>query len=223
MLWTLGRIAVRGAGSVLSAPRGQSGPDPYKVPVDSEEGRRSGVTGLVIFLLLLGPAGAILVQGYKGHITLGACIAYCVAFWSLLAVLWAVSAVARAVSGLATLNRYAAPPPADTTARDFRERARQLRALEPQEDSTPTVPLPVLDPRERRVQALFAVECPVWQCRAPVGIPCMMGIGIPVAIVRKYPLAFCHVARINRAVRDGSASEADVEAQFDNNMPSGVL
>jgi hypothetical protein len=57
---------------------------------------------------------------------------------------------------------------------------------------------------------------------APPPIPCVMGTGIPVALVRKYPIAFCHYSRMRAAVAAGTASREDVEAQFGGQLPEGL-
>lgn len=215
MFWFLGRMALRGAGSMLSGPRGPAGPDPYQVDPASEAGRKSAVIGLVIFCGLAGPMCAILYTGYEGHVSLGECESYCIGFWSLLVLLLAVSGLAKRVSRSEVLRRYAAPPEPDTTAQRYRERAAQLR-----QDTRPLPAVQVPDSRERRVAALFSRTCPA--CGAPPAVPCAMGIGIPVAIVQKYPLMFCHLVRMQDAVKHGTAEADEVYAQFDNSVPTGL-
>jgi hypothetical protein len=90
-----------------------------------------------------------------------------------------------------------------------------------------TEPMPVLEgdraARDLLVADLYSVPCLEDACRAAVTVPCIMGIGIPVSLVQKDPPRFCHHSRIRDAVRNGSADEADVIAQFDNIVPPGVL
>jgi len=77
--------------------------------------------------------------------------------------------------------------------------------------------------RAARVARLFTAACPEETCKAPVTVPCNMGIGIPVALVDKQRVLFCHLLRMRDAVRYGSAAEDDILAQFGNNVPEGIL
>jgi hypothetical protein len=187
------------------------------VSPDSPEGRKSAVIGIVILCALVGPMCAIIYTGYEGHVSLSACVGYCVSFWALLAFLLAVSGLAGHVSRRAVLRQYAAPPEPDMTAQLFRDRAAQLRGLEASGQE-------VVTERERRVLDLLSVLCPVAGCRASAWRPCLLlPRGVPYAIVQNDPPLCCHLARMRDAVRYGSANAADITAQFDNNVPSGVL
>lgn len=75
---------------------------------------------------------------------------------------------------------------------------------------------------ERLTQALFSVPCPVASCLAEVSMPCAMGVSVPVALVNKDPVAFCHTERIRKVVRSGKANADDILAQFGNNAPEGL-
>lgn len=215
----IGWMLLRGAGSALSPPRGGApSAGPSRVSPDSDAGRRSAVIGIVIFFTLIGPMCEIVYSGYEGHVSLRACVTYCVAFWGLLALALSVGALAGHVSGRATVRRYAAQAPPDRTAEGFRERAAQLRSLE-------AAGLWSVTARERRVADLFSVLCPVAGCRATAGFPCrLLPPGVPYAIVQRDPEEVCcHLPRIRDAVRFGTARVDDVVAQFNNNIPSGIL
>jgi hypothetical protein len=41
-----------------------------------------------------------------------------------------------------------------------------------------------------------------------------MGVAVPVLLVRKNPVAFCHIARVRDAVHAGTARQEEVLAQF---------
>jgi hypothetical protein len=76
------------------------------------------------------------------------------------------------------------------------------------------------------VAGLFAVPCPGAPdgCGAAAGVPCAMGTGIPVVLVRRDPVAFCHTARMRDAVVYGTARRDDILTQFTNNAPpEGIL
>lgn len=80
--------------------------------------------------------------------------------------------------------------------------------------------------REMLIGDLFAVPCRT--CREKLGNslagqPCAMGMGIPVAIVRKNPLTFCHFSRMQDAVAEGLADRDDVIAQFGGRFPESVV
>lgn len=77
--------------------------------------------------------------------------------------------------------------------------------------------------REAGVQALYAVPCPEPQCLAAVPVPCLMGTGIPVALVDKVKVRFCHIARITAAVAAGTVSREDVLARFEAGALEGVI
>jgi hypothetical protein len=84
--------------------------------------------------------------------------------------------------------------------------------------SAPEQPEPDPDPdeaeRKRRVAALFAVDCPEDQCLAPPPLPCVMGDGIPVAVVDREKILFCHLLRMTAAIQAGTATQDEVLAQF---------
>jgi hypothetical protein len=68
--------------------------------------------------------------------------------------------------------------------------------------------------RGRLTAALFSVPCPVPVCQAAPEVPCTMGIGVPVALVEKNPVAFCHLARTDAAVEAGALTREELTAQF---------
>jgi hypothetical protein len=207
----LGWLLLRGAGSVLSAPRGQPPPPP-----SLEEQKKSGAIGIVIFAALLPLMIAGVADGYQGHASFAVTSEFIIAFWALLLFLTAVSALAGRLSDRMVLRKYAGTEELpDTTAADWRARAAQLRMTETAADP---------EERERRIADLFSVACPVLSCRAPLLVPCALSVPpAPFAIVDKVSLRFCHLARMRKAVKEGSAKEADIAAQFDNNVPEGVL
>jgi hypothetical protein len=202
MWWMIGRSVLR------SLPRGQAAP---RVPAGTNRSGPPSVAGIVIFALLLPLMVAGVAVGYQGHASFGITSAFIVAFTVLLPVVcWAEYAVRR------NQHRYRTPkldyPPRQRAlgAPEMRALAAQLRGQEAAEDA---------GERERRVTALFSVQCPVPSCLAPEKVPCAMGIGVPVALVRKDPVAFCHTERMGAAVRYGTATADDIFAQLDNNVP----
>jgi hypothetical protein len=179
----------------------------------NEPGQRDNGAGAVIFVMLLPLLAAGFRAGYEGRVTLRLVTDYVVAFAVLMAVAMVVSRVAgarlRRQRRRATFARYAYPAPS-ATAGDMRRRAAFLRSLpDPSERS-----------REQRLADLFSVSCPA--CPSPVLISCNMGIGIPVALVGKNPVTFCHLARMTKAVARGTARAQDVQAQFEGKVPEGV-
>lgn len=77
--------------------------------------------------------------------------------------------------------------------------------------------------RDARTAALYSVPCPEPSCLAPATVPCNMGVAVPVVLVDRKHILFCHVLRMRDAVRYGTASRDDILAQFSNNVPEGVL
>jgi hypothetical protein len=169
---------------------------------------------------------------------LAAAAALSAVFWALLGVNLILVLLALASSGLigrTALSRQAQRKYDRVTARPhglspaaLRERAALLQELQGQQKvlerrtSPPATPGASTAAREQRIADLFSVTCPEQSCRAPETVPCVMGLGIGVAIVRKEPLAFCHFERMGAAVRYGTATADDIFAQFGNNVPEGV-
>lgn len=158
-------------------------------------------------------------------------------YWSVFAALLPVTgfllgAPQRVATRSQTVRKYQPKAPV-VTATSLRERAALLNSLQGQcvhethginDLQSETVP-PAEAPepprtREQLLADLFAVSCDV--CSAPPKIPCKMGIGKPVALVRKYPVAFCHFGRMTRAVQQGTAQAEDILAQFGGQLPEGV-
>ena len=117
----------------------------------------------------------------------------------------------------------------------FRLRAAELRMLDA--DDVPQAPLPELPPppepvpgeREDMVADLFSSPDPCPECSAETGVPCRVSVWrdgrmemLPFAIVRKVPLAVCHLPRMQDAVEHGTASADEVMAQFGNHPPLGL-
>lgn len=204
----LGWMAARAVGSVISsASRRQS------VPAGTNRNEPPSVGGIVIFALLLPLTVAGVVAGYRGHASFGITSVFIIAFIVLIPVVLGLERL-----GQRSQRRHRVPlkypvRPRAPGAGAMRELAARLREQEAQED---------LAERELRVAALFSVPCPVLSCLAAETVPCAMGIGVPVALVRKDPLAFCHTERMGAAVRYGTATADDIFAQFDNNVPEGT-
>lgn len=70
--------------------------------------------------------------------------------------------------------------------------------------------------REQRVADLFMAPCPEPTCLAPAGIPCNMGIAVPVFLVNKFPIKFCHWARAQAGIAAGTVDPDELHAQFGN-------
>jgi hypothetical protein len=92
--------------------------------------------------------------------------------------------------------------------------ARAADRLRARADELDGGPLAQQREREARVAALFSVSCPEETCGAAPGQGCVMGIAVPVALVRSHPVAFCHLARMAVAVAAGAATQEEVDAQF---------
>lgn len=77
--------------------------------------------------------------------------------------------------------------------------------------------------RERRVEALLSVVCPVPECAAGKTVSCALRpLGHPFAVVQKEPLVYCHVERLQQAVATGAADREDVIAQLDGITVEGI-
>jgi hypothetical protein len=216
----LGWMLLRAAGGALNqaSRSAQQAQAPVIGPAKEEDG--SGAWGIVIFALLLPLIVAGVADGYHGHASFAVTSAFIIAFIALTLTGSLVLAAARHSSSGAVLRKYSTPPPPDTTAQGFRQLAAQLREQEAAQDLAAA--RQDAAEREARVAALFSVRCPVVTCTAPPGLPCSMGIGIPVALVRKNPSAFCHLARMRAAVAAGAATEEDVAAQFGGMIPAAA-
>jgi hypothetical protein len=75
--------------------------------------------------------------------------------------------------------------------------------------------------RSELTARVLSVPCPV--CAAQPGTACPMGIAVPVALVNERPAEFCHLERMQSAVRHGIAGRDDIFAQFGNNAPRGLF
>lgn len=146
-------------------------------------------------------------------------------FWVLLAVNIALTWLTLATSGrLGSIaysrsleRRYAGPVHRQgrLSPELLRQQAMFLEEMEALAAKPRTLPAPDdAAERERRVAALFTVACPVSSCLAVPPHPCSMGIAVPVALVRKRPVTFCHLERMRAAVQAGNADPADIAAQF---------
>jgi hypothetical protein len=60
------------------------------------------------------------------------------------------------------------------------------------------------------LDGLYSVACPEPQCKAAVTVPCNMGIAVPVLLVSRKPVLFCHVSRAAAAVAAGTAEKDDI-------------
>jgi hypothetical protein len=67
--------------------------------------------------------------------------------------------------------------------------------------------------RQTVLDGLYSVACPEPQCKAAVTVPCNMGIAVPVLLVSRKPVLFCHVSRAAAAVAAGTAEQDDVIAR----------
>jgi len=201
-MWWLGRSLLR------SLPRGQA-------PVPAGTNPSGGGAGIIIFVLLFPVMTCILVSSYHGHVSGRAVAAYVTAFLVLLP--FAVLAAHAAENRRKTARR---PPRLNYPERPRAPGAVAMRALAAQlreQEAAELAPV-----REQRVADLFSVPCPVPACAAAETVPCAMGRGAPYAVVRKQPLAFCHLERMGAALRYGTATADDILAQFGNNVPEGI-
>lgn len=195
----------RGIGRGLASPSPRAGPPPVRQTEDAA----NGAAWLAIFLLLLPIMIGELVDGYHGHASLRLLVMYVVGFFILTPVAFAFTKGQKLARRGEVLAKYA--PKRDTTTRDWRARAAELSLTRDSQE------------REERVLALLSVACPEPSCQAAPGTPCAMRIGVPVALVRKEPVTFCHHARMAKAIEEKRVTEREVIAQFDNKMPIGLL
>ena len=213
----LGADAVR-----MSQRAGPRGLPPPPNPAKTSEVTSGTVAGVLIFALTLPFAIGILTSGYDGHVSGTAIVRFLVATWGLMALYGIGSAVAKKRYTRSVLRNYAKPS-RDTETADMRAYLAQLRAAEPSEPRPRELPAAENPEREARTQSLLSVPCPVVTCLAPARTACSMGIAIPVALMRKNPVTFCHFARMRDAVSSGAAVADDIVAMFGNNVPRGLL
>ena len=149
-------------------------------------------------------------------------------FWELLganalmAALLAVAPLARNAASSRVLDKYASPPRQRDEAALMRERADLLAELaEQRRVMAARLAPPALPPAEPEdddglTSRLLSLECPDTElgCAAPPGIACAPGIGIPVALVRRRPVEFCHIARMREAIDAGAVTEDEVVSRF---------
>jgi hypothetical protein len=200
-MWWLGRSLLR------SVPRARQ-------PAPRPPGRPGSGGGIVIFVLLFPVMTAILLSGYRGHVSGKAVVAYVTAFLVLLPVAAVIGHAAEHSRKTHRVPRLAYPDrPRAPSADAMRKLAAQLRVQEAAEQA------PV---REQRVADLFSVPCPELLCEAPETVSCVLRPGLALVVVRKDPLALCHLERMGAAVRYGSATADDILAQFGNNVPEGA-
>lgn len=233
MIYSLARDAVRWEAKQVKKSRAQKG-GPW-TPL--------AVVFCIVPVLLAGLVGMLALHGHL----LAALVVTAVP--SLL--LGAVAGLARqgggSASGAKVLEKYQDVPEANSAQR-MRQRAELLsdvdavnRAVaakftagpDPDDWNSPEdevwdepsaeVHLSDAELREAGVQALYAVPCPEPGCLAPVSIPCMMGTGIPVALVSKRPVKFCHIARVTAAAAAGTVTREEVLAQFGAGALEGVI
>jgi hypothetical protein len=177
----------------------------------------------VVFLVAPAVVLGALVFTYKGYSDAWA-------WWLASAVLVAVplaGAAARSAGQQRVLDRYASPPRQRDEAALMRERAELLTELEEQRQimqqrteplslaQADTEPLPAVQARDDLTERLFAQPCPVPVCLAQPPDACPMGVGIPVALVNRNPVEFCHLDRIAAGVAAGTASEEEVSGRFE--------
>lgn len=158
----------------------------------------NGAGGAVIFFLLLGPMVAIFKSSYDGHVSGKAVAVYIVAFIAMIFTGSVIGALYRAHSGAGSgtqlKQRYSGKPV--LTSQVMRKRAAELA----EED------------RSQLTANLFAVPC--GDCRALPEVPCAMGIKIPVVLVSREPVMFCHLSRMAAAIARGTVRKEDVTARF---------
>lgn len=168
----------------------------------------------VLFCILPFTILAMLVAPFQHHAEL---------FWILLGVNALLIApltlrpIARGVESRRILEQYQPKP--DNTGRLLEERAALLDELDWQRQvMADRVAYPY---RTELTTRIFSVACTL--CRAGPGTACPMGESVPVAMVSKHPVEFCHLERMRTAVVYGVVSRDDILAQFGNNAPEGLL
>jgi hypothetical protein len=191
-----------GRGLLRSAARGSR-----SAPVQPAQSPDNGAAGTLTFMFLLPWMIVIFKQGYDGHVTGTAVVNYICWFFGLMIVAGVLSALAKHHGNRAVLEKYQPPEEPDVTAL-MRTRAFELGGLQ--------------QGRGERVADLFSVPCPEVTCAAVTDMPCNMGIGIPVLLVDKNPVTFCHVARMENAVAHGTARYEDIAAQFGGKIPESI-
>lgn len=148
-------------------------------------------------------------------------------FWALLGAnalmtaLLAAGPLARGAAENRVLDRYASPPRQRDEAALMRERAGLLAELAEQRrvmaGRLAPPALPAAEPDDDELTGrLLSLGCPDTElgCAAPPGIACAPGIGVPVALVRRRPVEFCHIARMREAIDTGAVTEDEVVARF---------
>ncbi len=139
---------------------------------------------------------------------------------SAMAGLMALPAIGRRASQRRVLERY--QPKGDrTSAVALAQRAALVAELDAQQRALAARAALPEGAELDLVTRLFLAPCEA--CTAQPGVPCAMGIGMPVVMVRKEPVAFCHPERMREAVKLGLASQDDILAQFGNNVPEGIV
>lgn len=182
----------------------------------------AGAVAFTLFPMALIGAGVATAQGSR----------WAWAWWLAAGALFAVPAlggVRRRAGNLRVLERYAAAPVRDEAGL-MREQAALLREHEelvrrvtgqPADTESPTEPLPqaaVTEPlpavRDDLTERLFSEPCPEPSCTAQPPHACPMGIGVPVALVNRSPVEFCHLTRIAAGVEAGTVTQEEVSARF---------
>jgi hypothetical protein len=205
----LGFWLARGAMGALSSQR--RGPAQQAAPAVPD---KHGWAGAVIFALLLPLIVAGVAAGYHGHASFAVTSEFIIAFWALLALFAVVGKAADHVSDRAVLRKYAATPEPEVPEAD---RWRALAAQMPLEEAP-------LDDRARELLTarLFLVTCPEPACRAPATVACVMGIAVPVSLVDRAKILFCHHARMRAALEAGVITRNELAAQSGGTLPEGV-
>lgn len=197
MLFWIGRGLLRSAARSSRSAR----------PVQPAQASGNGAAGTLIFMFLLPWMIVIFRQSYDGHVTGTAVVNYICWFLGLMTVACVISAIAKHHGNRAVLEKYQPQEEPDVTAL-MRTRAFELGGLQ--------------QGRGERIADLFSVPCPEVTCAAVTDMPCNMGIGIPVLLVDKNPVTFCHVSRMEDAVRNGTARYEDIAAQFGGKIPESI-
>lgn len=202
-LWMAGRVA---RGVMRSLPRGQQ---PAAPP--SPQGQHHGnIAGVILFAFLLPVFIAVMASAHSGHVSgkmmLWYLVAFIAGFWLLA---FTVGRTMRNASYRQVSRKYRPKP--DTTTQDWLALADELENGRTHRDEV--------------IDQLLSVSCqdPPAGCLAKPGITCS-GLGLPAATLSTpYPFVMVHLSRMNKAIRTGAVSAADVLAQYGGKAPPGVL
>lgn len=176
----------------------------------------SGWVAIAVAVVLMPVAVTVVVSGYEGQVSGLAVAAYILLAAGLVTVLGLAGRLAVRGLGRAVVRRYAELPGEPSPAEGWRETAARLRAAD-------AAGAEVLTVRERRALACTAVLCPVKRCRATAGVTCTAVAEHPVVVLHDDPVLLCHPERMRDSVKYGIAIPSDIRAQFDNDVPEGIL